>query len=174
VNVAGGGVGGGRTVARDGTPHDMGAFTKTMEMNAFGTFNMSRHTAAAMAANDPDENGERGVIVNTASIAGIEGQTGQIAYGAAKAAILGMTLPMARDLAPIGVRVCAIAPGTMGTPIMMRANAELRARLEQDIQFPKRMGRPHEFALLVESIATNPYLNGENIRLDGALRFPPK
>jgi NAD(P)-dependent dehydrogenase (short-subunit alcohol dehydrogenase family) len=174
VNVAGGGVGGGRTVARNGTPHDMGAFTKTMEMNAFGTFNMSRHTAAAMAANDPDENGERGVIVNTASIAGIEGQTGQIAYGAAKAAILGMTLPMARDLAPIGVRVCAIAPGTMGTPIMMSANEDMRARLEQDIQFPKRMGRPHEFALLVESIATNPYLNGENIRLDGALRFPPK
>ena len=81
---------------------------------------------------------------------------------------------MARDLAPIGVRVCAIAPGTMGTPIMMSANEDMRARLEQDIQFPKRMGRPHEFALLVESIATNPYLNGENIRLDGALRFPPK
>ena len=174
VNVAGGGVGGGRTVSRDGKPHDMGAFTKTMEMNAFGTFNMSRHTAAAMATNDPDDNGERGVIVNTASIAGIEGQTGQIAYGAAKAAILGMTLPMARDLAPIGVRVCAIAPGTMGTPIMLTVNDELRERLEKDIQFPRRMGRPEEFALLVESIARNPYLNGENIRLDGALRFPPK
>jgi NAD(P)-dependent dehydrogenase (short-subunit alcohol dehydrogenase family) len=174
VNVAGGGVGGGRTVARDGTPHDKGAFVKTMEMNAFGTFNMTRLAAAAMAANEPDAAGERGVVVNTASIAGIEGQTGQLAYGSAKAAILGMTLPMARDLAPIGVRVCAIAPGTMGTPIMLSVNDKMREGFEKDIVFPKRMGRPEEFALLVETIATNPYLNGENIRLDGALRFPPK
>jgi NAD(P)-dependent dehydrogenase (short-subunit alcohol dehydrogenase family) len=174
VNVAGGGVGGGRTVGRDGTPHDKASFEKTMEMNAFGTFNVSRLAAAAMAANEPDDNGQRGVIVNTASIAGIEGQTGQIAYGTAKAAILGMTLPMARDLAPIGVRVCAIAPGTMGTPIMMSMPEAGRAALEQNIIFPKRMGKPEEFALLVESIARNPYLNGENIRLDGALRFPPK
>src|SRR5438874_71045 len=94
--------------------------------------------------------------------------------GAATAAILGMTLPMARDLAPIGVRVCAIAPGTMGTAMMLSSPAELQARLVRDIQFPKRLGRPEEFALLVESIARNPYLNGENIRLDGALRFPPK
>jgi NAD(P)-dependent dehydrogenase (short-subunit alcohol dehydrogenase family) len=174
VNVAGGGIGGGRTVGKDGTPHDKSSFIKTMEMNAFGTFNVSRLAAAAMATNEPDENGERGVIVNTASIAGLEGQTGQIAYGSAKAAILGMSLPMARDLAPIGVRVCAIAPGTMGTPLMMSAPEELRQRLEKDIQFPKRMGKPAEFALLVESIVRNPYLNGENIRLDGALRFPPK
>jgi NAD(P)-dependent dehydrogenase (short-subunit alcohol dehydrogenase family) len=174
VNVAGGGVGGGRTVGRDGTPHDKDSFVKTMEMNALGTFNMSRLAGSAMAANEPDDAGERGVIVNTASIAGIEGQAGQIAYGTAKAAILGMTLPMARDLAPIGVRVCAIAPGIMGTPIMLSVPEELRQRLEKDIQFPKRMGRPEEFALLVESIARNPYLNGENIRLDGALRFPPK
>lgn len=174
VNVAGGGVGGGRTVARDGTPHDKDSFIKTMEMNAFGTFNVTRLAAAAMAANEPDEHGQRGVVVNTASIAGIEGQAGQLAYGSAKAAILGMTLPMARDLAPVGVRVCAIAPGTMGTPIMLSVNDELKQRLEKDIQFPKRMGRPEEFALLVESIARNPYLNGENIRLDGALRFPPK
>ena len=174
VNVAGGGVGGGRTVGRDGTPHDKASFEKTMEMNAFGTFNVSRLAAAAMAANEPDDSGQRGVIVNTASIAGIEGQTGQIAYGTAKAAILGMTLPMARDLAPIGVRVCAIAPGTMGTPIMMSMPEAGRTALEQNIIFPKRMGKPEEFALLVESIARNPYLNGENIRLDGALRFPPK
>jgi NAD(P)-dependent dehydrogenase (short-subunit alcohol dehydrogenase family) len=174
VNVAGGGVGGGRTVGRDGTPHDKSSFEITMAMNAFGTFNVSRLAAAAMAANEPDDNTERGVIVNTASIAGIEGQTGQIAYGTAKAAILGMTLPMARDLAPIGVRVCAIAPGTMGTPIMMSMPEAGRAALEQNIIFPKRMGKPEEFALLVESIARNPYLNGENIRLDGALRFPPK
>jgi NAD(P)-dependent dehydrogenase (short-subunit alcohol dehydrogenase family) len=174
VNVAGGGVGGGRTVSRDGTPHDKDSFIKTMEMNAVGTFNVSRLVAAAMAANEPDDDGERGVIVNTASIAGIEGQTGQLAYGAAKAAILGMSLPMARDLAPVGVRVCAIAPGTMGTPIMMSVPEAMRANLEKDIMFPKRMGRPSEFALLVESIARNPYLNGENIRLDGGLRFPPK
>ncbi len=174
VNVAGGGVGGGRTVSRDGTPHDKDSFVKTMEMNAVGTFNVSRLVAQAMAANEPDDEGERGVIVNTASIAGIEGQTGQLAYGAAKAAILGMSLPMARDLAPVGIRVCAIAPGTMGTPIMMSVPEEMRANLEKDIMFPKRMGKPSEFALLVESIARNPYMNGENIRLDGALRFPPK
>jgi len=174
VNVAGGGVGGGRTIGRDGTPHDKSSFVLTMEMNAVGTFNMSRLTAAAMAKNEADEDGQRGVIVNTASIAGIEGQTGQLAYAAAKAAILGMTLPMARDLAAIGVRVCAIAPGTMGTPIMLSVREEVKENLVKGIMFPKRMGRPEEFALLVESIASNPYLNGENIRLDGALRFPPK
>lgn len=174
VNVAGGGVGGGRTVGRDGTPHDKASFVKTMDMNALGTFNTTRLVAAAMAANEPDEEGERGVVVNTASIAGIEGQTGQVAYGSAKAAILGMTLPMARDLAPLGIRVCAIAPGTMGTPIMLSVSEQMRQKLEGDIVFPKRMGRPEEFALLVESIVRNPYLNGENIRLDGALRFPAK
>jgi NAD(P)-dependent dehydrogenase (short-subunit alcohol dehydrogenase family) len=174
VNVAGGGVGGGRTVGRDGTPHDKAAFTGTMEMNAFGTFNVTRLAAAAMAANEPDEFGQRGVVVYTASIAGIEGQTGQLAYAAAKAAILGMTLPLARDLAALGIRVCAIAPGTMGTPIMLSVPEQLKEQLVGSIVFPKRMGRPEEFALLVESIARNPYLNGENIRLDGALRFPPK
>ena len=174
VNVAGGGVGGGRTVGRDGTPHDKTAFTATMDMNAVGTFNVTRLAAAAMAGNEPDDQGQRGVVVNTASIAGIEGQTGQLAYGAAKAAILGMTLPMARDLAPLGIRVCAIAPGTMGTPLMLSVPEQMQEHLVSSIVFPKRMGRPEEFALLVESIARNPYLNGENIRLDGALRFPPK
>jgi NAD(P)-dependent dehydrogenase (short-subunit alcohol dehydrogenase family) len=174
VNVAGGGVGGGRTVGRDGTPHDKAAFTGTMEMNATGTFNVTRLAAAAMAANEPDEHGQRGVVVNTASIAGMEGQTGQLAYAAAKAAILGMTLPLARDLAALGIRVCGIAPGTMGTPVMLGVPDELKDHLVKSIVFPKRMGRPEEFALLVESIARNPYLNGENIRLDGALRFPPK
>jgi len=145
-----------------------------MEMNAFGTFNVSRLVAAAMGANEPDDDGQRGVVVNTASIAGIEGQAGQLAYGAAKAAILGMTLPMARDLAPVGIRVCGIAPGTMGTPIMLSVPQEMHDRLVASIQFPKRMGKPSEFAMLVESIVRNPYLNGENIRLDGALRFPPK
>jgi NAD(P)-dependent dehydrogenase (short-subunit alcohol dehydrogenase family) len=174
VNVAGGATGGGRTLGRDGKPHDKSVFVDTMQMNAVGTFNMTRLVAAAMAGNEPDDDGERGVVVNTASIAGLEGQAGQLAYAAAKAAILGMTLPMARDLAPVGIRVCAIAPGTMGTPLMLSVRDELQQELVKNIMFPKRMGRPEEFALLVESIARNPYLNGENIRLDGALRFPPK
>jgi NAD(P)-dependent dehydrogenase (short-subunit alcohol dehydrogenase family) len=174
VNVAGGGVNPERTVGRGATPHTKEAFVTTMEMNAFGTFNVTRLAAAAMAGNEPDADGQRGVVVNTASIAGIEGQTGQLAYAAAKAAILGMTLPMARDLAPIGIRVCAIAPGTMGTPLMLSVPDAFKDHLVEGIVFPKRMGRPDEFALLVESIARNSYLNGENIRLDGALRFPPK
>ncbi|MGF7238636.1 MAG: SDR family NAD(P)-dependent oxidoreductase, partial [Frankia sp.] len=174
VNVAGGGVGGGRTVTRDGRPHDKESFVKTVEMNVVTTFNMTRLAGAAMSRNEPDEDGQRGVVVNTASIAGLEGQTGQVAYGAAKAAIVGMTLPMARDLAPLGIRVCSISPGTMGTPLMLSVSEEVRSRLVKDIVFPSRMGRPEEFALLVESIVRNPYLNGENIRLDGALRFPPK
>ncbi|MGZ4695760.1 MAG: SDR family NAD(P)-dependent oxidoreductase [Acidimicrobiales bacterium] len=174
VNVAGGGVGGGRTVGRGGVPHDKGAFVQTMDMNAVGTFNVTRLVAAAMGDNEPDEDGQRGVVVNTASIAGIEGQSGQVAYGAAKAAILGMTLPMARDLAPMGIRVCAIAPGTMGTPLMLGALEHLKEDPAKGIVFPKRMGHPEEFALLVEAIVRNSYLNGENIRLDGALRFTAK
>jgi 3-hydroxyacyl-CoA dehydrogenase/3-hydroxy-2-methylbutyryl-CoA dehydrogenase len=174
VNVAGGGTGAWRTVGRNGEPHDKQGFVDTMMMNAFGTFNVTRLAAAAMAANEPDADGQRGVVVNTASVAGYEGQTGQLAYAAAKAAILGMSLPMARDMAPIGIRVCAIAPGTMGTPLMMSAPDSIKDGLVASIVFPKRMGHPEEFALLVESIVRNPYLNGENIRLDGALRFPPK
>jgi NAD(P)-dependent dehydrogenase (short-subunit alcohol dehydrogenase family) len=174
VNIAGGGVGMNRTVKRDGTPHSKDDFLATMSMNAIGTFNVSRLAAAAIAANEPNEDGQRGVIVNTGSIAGIEGQAGQLAYGAAKAAILGMTLPMARDLAAVGIRVCGIAPGTIGTPMMLRAPQQLKDHLVSSIVFPKRMGYPDEFAKLVLSIVDNPYLNGENIRLDGALRFPPK
>ncbi|MGO8873071.1 MAG: SDR family NAD(P)-dependent oxidoreductase [Acidimicrobiales bacterium] len=173
VNVAGGGSGG-RTLSRDNAPLAMDAFRSTIELNTLGTFNVTRLAAARMAANPPDENGQRGVVVNTASIAGYEGQTGQVAYAAAKAAILGMSLPLARDLAPVGIRVCAIAPGTMGTPLMRSAPEELQAKLVENIVFPRRMGEPDEFARLVESIVLNPYLNGENIRLDGALRFPPK
>jgi NAD(P)-dependent dehydrogenase (short-subunit alcohol dehydrogenase family) len=174
VNVAGGGVRTPRIVGRDGTPHDRDSFLHTMEINAFGTFNVTRLVAAAMAENEPDDDGQRGVVVNTSSLAGLEGQAGQVAYAAAKAAIAGMTLPMARDLAPLGIRVCAIAPGTMGTPIFESASEELKQRLISNVQFPKRMGHPDEFALLVEMIAGNSYLNGEVIRLDGALRFPPK
>ena len=121
-----------------------------------------------------DLGGERGVIVNTASIAAFDGQIGQVAYSASKGGVVGMTLPMARDLAVSGIRVCAIAPGTMGTPLMMSVREEMKQQLVSNVIHPKRMGRPEEFALLVESIARNPYLNGENIRLDGALRFPPK
>lgn len=175
VNVAGGGVrGAGRTVSRDGTPHDKESFIGTMAMNAIGTFNVTRLAAAAIAKNEADADGQRGVVVNTGSLAGLEGQAGQLAYAAAKAAILGMTLPLARDLAAVGIRVCAIAPGTMGTPIMLSANEKMKETLVSSIVFPKRMGRPDEFALLVESIVRNDYLNGENFRLDGALRFPPK
>lgn len=174
VNVAGGGVGGGRTVGRGAVPHDMDSFVKTIEMNAIGTFNVTRLVAAAMGDNEPDDDGQRGVVVNTASIAGIEGKVGQVAYAAAKAAIMGMTLPMARDLAPLGIRVCAIAPGTMGTPLMLGALQHMKEDPSAGIVFPKRMGHPEEFALLVGSIVQNSYLNGENIRLDGALRFPPK
>jgi NAD(P)-dependent dehydrogenase (short-subunit alcohol dehydrogenase family) len=152
----------------------MNIFRSVMELNAFGTFNVTRLAAARIAGNEADEHGQRGVVVNTASIAGYEGQTGQISYGAAKAAILGMSLPLARDFAPIGIRVCAIAPGTMGTPLMQSAPDALKDKLVENIIFPHRMGEPEEFALLVESIVRNPYLNGENIRLDGALRFPPK
>ena len=171
VNVAGGATGGGRTVGRDGTPHDKDSFATTMEMNAHGTFNVSRLAAAVMSGNEPDEDGQRGVIVNTASIAGMEGLGGQLAYSSAKAAILGMTLPMARDLAVFGIRVCAIAPGTMGTPRMLGALPHLKEDPATGVVFPKRMGLPEEFALLVESIVRNGYLNGENIRLDGGLRF---
>ena len=174
VNVAGGATGAGRILGRDGSPAGMEVFTSTMAMNAFGTYNVTRHAVAAMSQNEPDDDGQRGVVVNTASIAGLEGQTGQVAYAAAKAAILGMTLPLARDLAVVGIRVCAIAPGTMGTPLMKLAPQEMQDELVSSIMFPKRMGKPEEFGRLVHSIATNPYLNGENIRLDGALRFPPK
>jgi NAD(P)-dependent dehydrogenase (short-subunit alcohol dehydrogenase family) len=175
INVAGGGVrNAGRTLSRDGIPHDKEAFVATMAMNAIGTFNVTRLASVVIAANEPNEDGQRGVIVNTGSLAGLEGQAGQLAYGAAKAAILGMTLPLARDLAAVGIRVCAIAPGTMGTPIMLSAPEKMKEALVGSIVFPKRMGRPDEFAQLVESIIRNDYLNGENFRLDGALRFPPK
>lgn len=174
VNVAGGAAAAGRLVGRSGEPHDKSGFVETMSMNAIGTFNVTRLAAAAMAGLEPDGDGQRGVVVNTASIAGLEGQTGQLAYAAAKAAILGMTLPMARDLAPLGIRVCAIAPGTMGTPLMEMAPETMKDALVANIVNPKRMGRPEEFAMLVEAIVRNDYLNGENIRLDGALRFPPK
>ncbi len=171
VNVAGGVIGGGPTVSDDGSPHDARSFARTMEINAIGTWNSTRLTAAAMAENEPDGRGERGVIINTASIAGFEGQRGQVAYAAAKAAILGMTLPLARDLAPSGIRVCAIAPATMATPAVLGLLDCLDGDPTKYLVFPDRLGNPDEFAELVESIVANGYLNGENIRLDGAVRL---
>lgn len=171
VNVAGGSAAGTATVAADGTPHDATRFARTLASNVTGTFNSARLVAAAMAATTPDADGQRGVIVNTASVAGYEGQRGQVAYAAAKAAVLGMTLPMARDLAPLGIRVCAIAPGPMGTPAMLQLRERLLEDPAADVVHPARMGRPAEFAELVADVVANPYLNGENIRLDGALRL---
>lgn len=171
VNVAGGGVGGGMIVRSDGTPHDPASFADTMTMNVAGTFNVARLAAAAMSGRPPDDDGGRGVIVNTASIAGYEGQRGQVAYAAAKAAILGMTLPMSRDLAPLGIRVCAVAPGPMGTPAMRKVIDRLDVNPAAGTLFPARMGSPDEFADAVVAIVDNGYLNGENVRLDGGLRL---
>jgi len=170
VNVAGGS-GRGRATVEDGEPHDLASFERALRSNVVGTFNAIRLVAAAMSANEPDLDGQRGVIVNTASIAGIEGQRGQVAYAAAKAAVLGMTLPLARDLAPLGIRVCAVAPGPMGTPAMLRLHGTLLEDPAAGVVFPGRLGRPEEFAELVADIVANPYLNGEHIRLDGALRL---
>ncbi len=171
VNVAGGSAAGAATVDADGEPHDRGTFERTLWSNVVGTFNVARLVAAAIARSTPDDDGQRGVIVNTASIAGYEGQRGQVAYAAAKAAILGMTLPMARDLAPVGIRVCAVAPGPMGTPAMLRLRDRLLVDPAAEVVHPPRLGRPTEFADLVGDIVANPYLNGENVRLDGALRL---
>ena len=171
VNVAGWSAAGTATVSATGEPHDRAPFERSLRTNVLGTFNAARLAASAMARTEPDPDGSRGVIVNTASIAGIEGQRGQLAYAAAKAAILGMTLPMARDLAPLGIRVCAIAPGPMGTPALLRLREQLLEDPAAEVVYPPRLGHPEEFAALVAGIVANPYLNGENIRLDGALRL---
>ena len=164
-----------RVIARDGTPHDLGAFQFVVNINLIGTFNGMRFAASAMSKTDPvDEDGSRGVIVNTASVAAFDGQIGQIAYSASKGGIVGMTLPAARDLAPVGVRVLTIAPGTMDTPLLGQLPDEGRQALAANIPFPKRLGRPEDFAALVEHLIENDYLNGETIRLDGAIRMPPK
>ncbi len=166
-----------RTVGRDGTPHNLARYQKVISVNLVGTFNLMRIAAAAIARTDPaDGDGQRGVIVNTASIAGLEGQTGQIAYSASKGGIIGMTVPAARDLAAIGVRVNTICPGIIDTPIYGSGAAaeEFKARLVTPIVFPKRMGRPDEFGRLVRSLIENDYINAEVIRFDGGLRFQPK
>jgi NAD(P)-dependent dehydrogenase (short-subunit alcohol dehydrogenase family) len=164
-----------RTLAKDGSPHDLEIFRNVITVNLIGSFNMLRLGAAAMAKSAPDnEDGERGVIVLTASVAAFEGQIGQVAYAASKGGVVGMVLPAARDLAAVGVRVMAIAPGTMDTPMMRMLPEPARQALVANIPFPHRLGHADEYAELVEHIARNRYLNGDVIRLAGALRMPPK
>jgi len=163
-----------RTIGRNGEPHDYEAFKTVVNVNLVGTFNVMRIAAGAMSRTDPLEDGERGVIVNTASVAAFEGQIGQISYSASKGGVVGMTVPAARDLAPVGIRVNTIAPGLMDTPLLGLLPEENRRALGAGVLFPKRLGSPAEFAQLVLAIAENGYMNGETIRLDGGLRMPPK
>lgn len=164
----------GRVVDRAGTPHDLAAFERVQRVNVLGTFNVMTRAAAAMAETDPGEDGERGLVVNTASVAAFDGQVGQLAYSASKGAVVAMTLPAARDLSVVGVRVLAIAPGLFDTPLLGMLSEDQRRALGSSVLFPKRLGDPRRFAELVVHIAKNPYLNGEVIRLDGGIRMPPK
>ena len=162
-----------RTLGRQG-PHDLELFRLVVAVNLVGTFNVLRLAAAAISQTQPDSQGQRGVVVNTASIAAFDGQIGQAAYAASKGGVVAMTLPVARDLAGVGIRVCTIAPGIVDTPMLATLSDEVRARLEDSVPFPKRLGRPAEFAQLAVSIIEHDYLNGEVIRMDGALRMPPR
>jgi NAD(P)-dependent dehydrogenase (short-subunit alcohol dehydrogenase family) len=172
INCAGIGPGS-KTVGRKG-PHSLSLFKKVIEVNLIGTFNCVRLAAADMAGEEPTATGERGVIVNTASIAAYEGQIGQVAYSASKGGIVGMTVPLARDLAKLGIRVCTVAPGIFATPLLMGLPEEVQASLGASVPFPSRLGDPTEFASLVGHIVSNPMLNAETIRLDGALRMAPR
>jgi NAD(P)-dependent dehydrogenase (short-subunit alcohol dehydrogenase family) len=173
VNCAGVGTAG-RVLNKKGEPHALELFTMTIQVNLIGTFNVIRVAATHMAKNPANADGERGVIVNTASAAAFDGQIGQAAYSASKGGVVGMTLPIARDLASLGIRCMAIAPGTFDTPMLAMGGEELKSRLAAGIPFPKRVGHPAEFAALVAHVVGNPYLNGETIRLDGALRMGPR
>ncbi|PMR72251.1 SDR family NAD(P)-dependent oxidoreductase [Billgrantia endophytica] len=160
-----------KLVDREGNPADLDAYARTVEINLVGTFNVMRLAAAAMARNEPGEDGERGVIVNTASVAAFDGQVGQCAYSASKAGVVGMSLPAARELSRHGIRVMSIAPGVFQTPMMSEIPDEAARALAASVPFPKRLGEPDEFARLAEQIITNAMLNGEVIRLDGGIRM---
>ncbi|AHB04696.1 3-hydroxy-2-methylbutyryl-CoA dehydrogenase [Pandoraea pnomenusa 3kgm] len=172
VNCAGIAIGS-KTVGRDG-PHPLDAFSRVIQINLIGTFNMIRLAATAMSQGEPNGEGERGVIVNTASVAAFDGQMGQAAYAASKGGVASLTLPVARDLSRSGIRVMTIAPGIFETPMMLAMPADVQASLGQMVPFPPRLGKPSEYAMLVEQIVRNPMLNGEVIRLDGAIRMQPK
>ena len=161
-----------RTISKKG-PHNLAQFAKVLQVNTVGTFNVIRLAAEAMSKNEFDGDSERGVIVNTASIAAMDGQIGQAAYAASKGAVVAMTLPIARDLSSFGIRVCTIAPGLFLTPMLEGLPEQVRIDLASTVPFPKRLGNPDEYARLVQSIVENPMLNGEVIRLDGALRMQP-
>lgn len=163
-----------RVVSRDGDLHDLEVFRQTIGINLIGMFDMIRNVAGAMASNEPSPEGERGVIVNVASIAAFDGQIGQAAYSASKGGIVAMTLPLARDLANLGVRVMTVAPGIMDTPLLAAAPQELKESLANLAAFPKRLGTPEDFAQLVVAIVENTMLNGEVIRLDAAARMPAR
>jgi len=162
-----------KTVGKSG-PMPLEIFTKVIEINLIGTFNVIRLAAAQMVKNQPNDEGERGVVINTASIAAFDGQIGQAAYSASKGGVVGMTLPIARDLSSVGIRVCTIAPGTFDTPMLAMLPEPQRQALGAQIPFPSRLGRPSEFAALARHIVENAMLNGETIRLDGALRMAPR
>jgi 3-hydroxyacyl-CoA dehydrogenase/3-hydroxy-2-methylbutyryl-CoA dehydrogenase len=174
ISVCCAGIGWAERVAHKGGPHNLEFFSNVIKVNLIGSFNVLRFAAAAMSENEPDAEGERGVCINTASIAAYDGQIGQIAYAASKGGIVGMTLPAARDMASRGVRVMTIAPGLFDTPLLAALPEEARTALGAGIPFPSRLGRPEEYGQLVTQIVANPMLNGETIRLDGALRMPPK
>jgi NAD(P)-dependent dehydrogenase (short-subunit alcohol dehydrogenase family) len=163
-----------RTINRAGADHSLNTFKKVVEINLIGTFNVLRLAAAGMAGNDPAEDGERGVIVNTASVAAFDGQIGQAAYSASKGGVVALTLTAARDLSAVGIRVCTIAPGLVDTPLLGALPKEARHELAQSVLFPKRLGVPDDFASLAMEIVRNRYMNGEVIRMDAGIRMPPK
>ncbi len=162
-----------RTLTREG-PHPLDTFAKVVTVNTVGTFNVIRLAAETMQQNTPNDGGERGVIVNTASVAAYDGQIGQAAYAASKGAVVGMTLPIARDLSKTGIRVCTIAPGLFKTPMLAGLPEQVQNELAKNVPFPNRLGDPDEYAQLAQHILENRMLNGEVIRLDGALRMPPR
>jgi NAD(P)-dependent dehydrogenase (short-subunit alcohol dehydrogenase family) len=173
VNCAGLGIGV-RTIAKDNSPHDPGAFNFVIGINLIGTFNVMTLAASAIAKTEPTAGGDRGVIVNTASVAAFDGQIGQLAYSASKGGVVGMTLPAARDLSAVGIRVNTIAPGLMDTPLLAMLPDPAKQALSDSVLYPKRLGVPDEYAALVMAIIDNGYLNGETIRLDGGIRMQPK